>query len=298
MLSTTLSVIPEPTGALETRWEQSNIYQLSFNSPSGVAGIQGDLVVLEPQALGGCATTYLRDLAGPFPISRGVKAVLQSDGVAREYAIAEGKFNELPAGTYDVCYATKTSGGESVSDFRLLSKQIVLSDKAHTSPSMDIDDTIPLGSDIVVRWSTGIGLDALVVTEGTWIGLYPSRACTSYDVNIHKCYLAFKFLPVNTTSGVVRFSQNDYKEGGDFEVRYFEGDTRHGQGVVCRGLREIQETYLQCALEASAVSRSFFVDAEEPVGFGSDMPGLEALFEGGEEGYEPEMAALTNVHFT
>jgi len=126
-LSSSLVVIPEPTDALETSgWFVNNVYKLSFNEPTGIAGIQGDIVVLEQHD---CTNSYLRDTAESFPISSGVKAVLQSDGVAREYAIAQGKVNELPAGTYRVCFATKTSEGESYDDFRLLTKTVQIDDK-------------------------------------------------------------------------------------------------------------------------------------------------------------------------
>ena len=116
MLSSTLIIIPEPTDMLETTtWFQNNIYQLSFNEPAGMAGMQGDIVVLEPED---CSLAYTRDVVGNFPITSSAKSVLQADGVAREYAIAQGKFDELPAGIYRVCYATKTSEGKERDDFK------------------------------------------------------------------------------------------------------------------------------------------------------------------------------------
>ena len=70
-------------------------------------------------------------------------------------------------------------------------------------------------------------------------------------------------------------------------MRYFTGDTRHGQGVVCRGIPEIADTYLQCTLEASVISSTIFVDPDEPsLDEGSIMPGLEASFDTGQETYE------------
>lgn len=116
-LGSILSIIPEPTGALESSWIVNNVHQLSFDLPAP-GGIQGDIVVLEETD---CLNSYLRDSIQTFPINSSAKAVLQSDGIAREYAIAQGKFNELRAGTYKICYATRTSGGEAFHDFRFCS---------------------------------------------------------------------------------------------------------------------------------------------------------------------------------
>lgn len=161
-----------------------------------------------------------------------------------------------------------------------------------TAPTLDVPDTVALGSDIIVKWSAGNGLDITDAPPGTWVGLYHSKSCTAYNVNMHKCHIAVRVIPANTTSGEVRFSQTEYKDAGDFDVRYFAGNTRHGQGVVCRGLKEIKETYLQCMLEPAAVSRVVFVDPEEPTALDSDMPGLEATFDGGEETFEMETSAF------
>ena len=148
-----------------------------------------------------------------------------------------------------------------------------------------------MGEDIVGRWSIGPGgngLNEKRVAAGSWVGLYKSKDCTSYDVNIHRCYIASVELPVNATSGVVRFKQMDYKEAGDYDLRYFAGDSRHGQGVVCRGLRRIPETYLQCALQAVVTSPMVYVDPEEPAGSGSEAEsmGFEAVFDQGDEAYD------------
>jgi len=301
-LSSSLHVIPEPTDALETTtWFEGNVFQLSFNQPAGAAGITGDIVVLDPvlEAMNpsnssnqsNCSTAYTRNLAGPFPLRSSAKFALQSDGVAREYAIAQGKLDELPAGTYRVCYATKTSLGDAQSDFRMLTKTVEFRPAPSTHPRLEVSDTVALGSDIVVKWTASNGLDGAVAAAGSWLGLYEKGSCLAYNVNIHKCHIAARNLPANTTSGEVRFSQSEYKEGGDFDVRYFSGDTRHGQGMVCRGLKRIQETYLQCALEVEAVSGGVFVDAEEATPLGADMPGLEATFEGGEEVFEVDSTA-------
>jgi len=290
-LSSTIIMIPEPTAALETSsWFVNNIDKLTFNEPQGNAGIQGDIIVLEQFD---CSTSYLRNTVESFPISSGVRALLQSDGVAREYAIAQGKFNELPAGTYKICYATKTSEGDAQDDFRLLTKTVRLEAEDAIVPTVEVEDTVSYGSDLVVRWAAGNGLQNAVAAAGSWMGLYRSKSCSSADVNIHKCYIAYRMLPENVTSGELRFNQLEYKEAGDYDVRYFTGDTRHGQGVVCRGLKEIKDTYLQCVLEASTTSRTVFVDSEEPTSLAGDIGGLEAVFDGGEELFEIEASAFT-----
>lgn len=235
--------------------------------------------------------TYKRDLVSSFPITSGVKAKLESDGIAKEYAIAQGKFNELPEGVYKICFATKTSEGESKDDFRLLSKTIEIKPKPATGPTLEVPEVVALGSDIVVHWTAGNGLDDAKIPAGTWLGLYKSNACTAYNVNRHKCKLAHRPLPVGTTSGTVRFKRSEYENSGDFDVRFFPGDSRHGQGVVCRGLKQISDTYLQCMLEPTVTSKAIFVDSEEvtttgPDGPGMESNGLEGTWNNGEETFE------------
>ena len=165
------------------------------------------------------------------------------------------------------------------------------------------------GSDIVVQWAADNGLTDREVAAGSWIGLYHYGECTSATEARHKCYLAERQLPqgqsdglrqrvannavfAGTMSGAVRFSTSDYRNAGVFEVRYFKGDTRHGDGVVCRGMPGITDTFLQCMLESSATSKRIFVDADEPVAIVKEsegnIPGIEAVFHHGEEAYEPE----------
>jgi len=281
-----LKIIPEPTLNVETSWFVNNLYQLSFDAPAGIAGVEGDIVVLESHS---CSETYTRTIVQSFPISNGVQARLQSGGVARDYAIAQGKFNELPPGTYKICFATKTSEGESKSDFRLLTTTIEIKPASAVAPIVEIPDIVPLGSDIVVKWYAGNGLDGATVAAGTWIGLYRKDSCFSYNFNRHKCHIASRSLLVNETAGEIAFSYSEYKVAGEFEARYFRGNTRHGQGIVCRGLKEIKDTHLQCMLEAAAISRAIYVDPDEPT-YLSDSPGmpsgLEATFDHGEEMFQ------------
>jgi len=85
-----------------------------------------------------------------------------------------------------------------------------------------------------------------------------------------------QFLPQGN-GGEVRFQ---VEQAGDYEARFFRGDTRHGQGYVCRRLPGTgASTYMHCVLEAAAVSEVVSVVAtNSPVGFGaSTTPGLEVI---------------------
>jgi hypothetical protein len=299
LLNQTITIIPEPTGALVTTWELNDVFELAFSTPINnvgtSAGIQGDIIVLEPTD---CSLSYTRDLATSFPITSGAKATLQENGIAKEYAIAQGKINELPSGIYRVCYATKTSEGDAQSDFRVLGKTIEIKPTLAVLPTLTTPDTVALGSDIVVQWSAGNGLDGVGAPAGSWLGLYQSNACISTDIQRHKCYLAMRSLPTNVTSGEVRFSKQEYKLGGDYEVRYFMGNTRHGQGMVCRGMTEISETFLQCMLETARRSSAIFVDADEPTalaGPGIETAGLEATFDNGAESFETTFSGMQDA---
>merc|ERR1712070_974852 len=93
------------------------------------------------------------------------------------------------------------------------------------------------GQDIVVSWESSIGLRTNVLSQPqAWIGLFNAGECSSEDEWRNECYVAYQFLEVGISTGTVRFSQDNYKNAGDFDVRFFNGDTRNGQGKVCRGL--------------------------------------------------------------
>merc|ERR1712023_600413 len=77
---------------------------------------------------------------------------------------------------------------------------------------------------------------------------------------IHKCYLDKVDLTDEVESGVARFSVQKYRSVGDFEMRYFLGDSRNGQGYECRALREgVPDVYLHCVLRAAAISETITV---------------------------------------
>jgi hypothetical protein len=79
----------------------------------------------------------------------------------------------------------------------------------------------------------------------------------------NRCYLQARRIEPGLTQGEVRFAFTDYKTTGEYDVRFFEGDSRDGNGVVCRGHRNLdQDSQLVCALEAAFVSESILVKNE------------------------------------
>ena len=70
-------------------------------------------------------------------------------------------------------------------------------------------------------------------------------------------------------------------------MRYFLGDSRHGQGYVCRGLRNRSEgDYVHCVLEARFTSDVVTVVAPTAVSMSNEasdigkVPGLESYCDG------------------
>merc|ERR1712216_203026 len=144
-----------------------------------------------------------------------------------------------------------------------------------------------LGQDIVVSWASNIGLQTIKSATNSWLGLYNRGECTSGTHDRHKCWKATQFIAANDMTGTVIFSQKDYKISGEYEIRYFDGNSRNGQGEVCRGQKGVpRETYVHCVLESAATSETVTVA-------GSDIndteelklrPGLEAVFGSGNRG--------------
>merc|ERR1712100_682125 len=120
-----LIVIKEPTDKLITEWFRGSVYELRFNQPQIGSfdngdlhtGHPGDIIVLQQN---GCSGVHLISPASFMVVQKfSAKMTLQDyggeilgderGGTAREGPLATGKVNELPAGTYTVCYATKAS---------------------------------------------------------------------------------------------------------------------------------------------------------------------------------------------
>merc|ERR1711871_997508 len=93
--------------------------------------------------------------------------------------------------------------------------------------------------------------------------------------------MGYQFIESGVQSGVVRFSQADYKTAGEFEVRFFQGDSRNVQGRICRGMPGIaHETYVDCVLEPAIVSDKIevFVDSKN-LDHLENIPGIEVMFD-------------------
>ena len=88
----------------------------------------------------------------------------------------------------------------------------------------------------------------------------------------------------------MRFAFSDYRTTGKFEVRYFMGDSRDGNGMVCRAHRGANTPLEICGLEAKAVSNAVdiqprFADgSQQHIAEGIDgmaeeakLPGLESF---------------------
>lgn len=320
-LTDVLTIIKEPTDSLVTSWFQYQVAELRFTQPqAGVyghnfaTGLPGDIVVLQKDNCNNVHTvdpsTYsfttaaipysihpdthpLPSNVATVPVRHSAKFVLgeageetagdENGGTALELALATGKVNELDTGIYKICYATYSSGGESQADYKELVRELEILPAPATRPSLSTPRSIVLGQDIVVHWSSNIGLQTVDSVDESWLGLYSKDACE----DTHNCFIAFQNIHAREATGTVIFSQTDYKVSGQYEVRYFKGDTRNGQGVVCGGAAGVaHETYVACNLQAATQSETIEVLGQDVEGVEelSYTPGLEAVFGNGNRG--------------
>jgi hypothetical protein len=203
--------------------------------------------------------------------------ILEEGGVASTYALAQGKINEMSVGTYKICFATISSEVDTDSDFTALQQELTLTATVTVSPNLVVPDSVHLGVDIVVVWNATDGQYTDVSQEGSWLGLYRKGECATASEWQHKCYLVAHELPAGESGGVVRFSQQDYKNAGEYEIRYFRGNSRSGQGQVCAGLSGTGSgTYIQCALTVAATSSTIHIygniESQDDM---ASVPGLE-----------------------
>ena len=221
-----------------------------------------------------------------------------------EKAIANAKLNELPAGVYKLCYATKQSGGDDQEDFKELAKTVLIDPEPESVPSLTVPRTVQNGHDLVIHWGS---LEGTVQSKDSWIGLYDKDACTptprgtvtspfddgykndfesqvtndNVEHSPHTCYKAFRFLKEGESSGTVIFAPREYRHAGTYEVRLFQGNTRNGQGIVCKGLPGSNtQTQVVCQLEAALTSSSIHIYANNDMLDDLDaVPGMEAYFD-------------------
>jgi hypothetical protein len=202
------------------------------------------------------------------------------------HSIADGKVNELPEGFYTICYATAESGADDSADFVKLSKSIEILPLSSTGPALAIPRTVLLGHNINVKWSSTSGLHEYPNEPHSWLGLFRSGECENDSGDgQNQCYLASHTLDtaVQTGEGTVTFTPTDYQlTAGTYEVRYFEGTSRDGQGAICRGLeRTNRDSYVHCVLESVFTSSPIVVyTGINKMDDLKALPGLEAVFDG------------------
>lgn len=147
---------------------------------------------------------------------------------------------------------------------------------------------VELGTEMMIDWMPDI-YTTRVSKPNDWIGLYRKGTCDDdSDINkddvIHKCWLAWRWIQPGLASGRVSFTQEDYREGGEFEVRYFYGDSTGGQGYRCVTLGGVQGTYKRCLLSARATSATITVVAGSGDSAAAATPGLNEHYCDGGDG--------------
>jgi hypothetical protein len=379
-LSEDLTILIEPTAGLDSSYEQGRIYNLDFTSPQQgdynrpenkefSTGLPGDCVVLTQasdcsQAYSVSSDSYFLDVQfidGTYQEQhRSMKMSLDEadvdtltmgdtkGGVASTRALAEGKVNELPAGTYNICYATMNSECDHAADFSMLTKQIEILPRSATGATLMVHKTVQLGHDIQVDWSSNKGLSSQDMIGETWVGLFDKDACldTYPQTDRHKCkplggrqqpiaYRALKSVkmlggtcqsdedchpqvwkekcqghhdPTDETcasgrhmslclkktgqaegtctggidSGRLRFSQSEYLQAGEYDVRIFQGDSRNKNGIFCGGMQNTpHETYNQCVYESSVSASLLVYSGHDNVVDLNALPGMEMVWSNG-----------------
>merc|ERR1711988_1787345 len=303
-----LTIFKEPTYALVTSWFQHQVHELRFTQPQTgyfdftgakntnfATGQIGDYVVLQKD---NCTDAHVVNTSGyHFGLGQSARFTLEEagnvtvgdekGGTATVWPLAMGKVNELSTGIYKICYATASSEGESQDDWKMLNREIEILPTPATKPSLSVPRTVFMGQDIVVSWASNHGLQDVSSKPNSWVTLYEAGACAAGTHDLHTCWKAFQFIAAYNQTGTVIFSQRDYQVAGEYEVRYFDGDSRNGQGEQCNGLQSVNsETYVTCQLSPAATSeiinvQGSYVENIEDVG---TQPGLEAVFGSGGRG--------------
>jgi hypothetical protein len=147
-------------------------------------------------------------------------------------------------------------------------------------PRLEVNTAVSTGAEIVVRWFPDVYSNR-VSHKYDWVGLYKKGDCANADADdrkrltrIHKCYLAWQYTAAGLTHGENRFKFASYKTAGQFEVRYFYGDSTDGQGYRCVTLGGSGNTYKQCILRARQTSAVINVGSTGTATSMSSVPGL------------------------
>jgi hypothetical protein len=210
-ISEDLTILKEPTASLETAYHVGKIHHLDFTSPQQgnynapetkefSTGLPGDCLVLTQAS--DCSQAYDSNPDSYFlgaqydettglvtEQHRSLKMSLEEadkdssvygdvkGGVATFNALAQGKVNELPEGTYNLCYATMNSECDHPEDFSMLSKKIEILPASATGATLTVQMTVQLGHDMIVEWSSNKGLSPQDMMGESWVGLYDKDAC-------------------------------------------------------------------------------------------------------------------------
>jgi len=136
-------------------------------------------------------------------------------------------------------------------------------------PVMDVPEIVSLGMEIIIEW-TADQLGSRLSNEYDWVGLFKKGECAQTQsmeipdpeqlVNtqnyVNKCYLqAVSLGRGGFTSGTVRFQPEAYAfTAGQYEVRYFLGESRDSNGYVCTSMPGVLDYSANCLLHAQATS--------------------------------------------
>merc|ERR1711871_762786 len=147
---------------------------------------------------------------------------------------------------------------------------------------IDAPRQVELGTDFVAQWVADVYSESRVSHQQDWVGLYRAGECDdesdlNHDSVIHECYVAYKYVDVlgeGHRTGEVRFKVQDYKNAGQYELRYFFGDSNGGQGYTCVTLGNVGATYKHCILRARATSSIVNIVTSGTSEAASGLPGL------------------------
>jgi hypothetical protein len=160
------------------------------------------------------------------------------------------------------------------------------------TPRLDVPDIISLGNDITFTWYPDTSSQRKS-HPSDWVGLYrkgecrdesaestlhPPKSLSMAETNhVHRCYLAWAQLEPEQLTGTVSFTYDSYKVAGEYEVRYFYGDSRDGQGFKCGLIPGTTGRSPHCVLRAKATSRTITVVKSGPAESMESIPGMETF---------------------
>ena len=150
-------------------------------------------------------------------------------------------------------------------------------------PTLSVAPIVPLGGDIIVKWTANDGLSGRSSADGEWIGLFKRNDCgaasTANAENQHACFLGWRTLDMDKLEGHVAFRSAEYKEAGLYEARIFRGDTVDSHGRACASV----QGYTRCVYEVAAVSSVINIPGDishmEDTSGAFGVQGLNAVYE-------------------